>query len=156
MEHKKLLICLRRIRNILRMGQNEDRTSYFSRIRDEDRRRVGGGGGATTPHGGASDPWGAPPPGVWAMAALWRRLSAYISPFEVKTLEESVFFQKKFRSSAAATDEIRGIEVSVSAPFWDGEVPPEPSPSTPSPSPPSPSISPPSPSPLLPPMMRRE
>jgi hypothetical protein len=37
--------------------------------------------------------------------------------------------QKEFCSSAAATDEFRGIEVSVSAPCRDGEVPPEPSPS---------------------------
>jgi hypothetical protein len=32
-------------------------------------------------------------------------------------------------SSAAATDEFRGTEVSVLAPYQDGEVPPEPSPS---------------------------
>jgi hypothetical protein len=38
-------------------------------------------------------------------------------------------FQKEFRSSAAAADEFRGIEVSVLAPCRDGEVPPEPSPS---------------------------
>jgi hypothetical protein len=46
-----------------------------------------------------------------------------------KTLRESVIFQKEFRSSAAATDEFRGTEVSVPAPCRDGEVPPEPSPS---------------------------
>jgi hypothetical protein len=40
-----------------------------------------------------------------------------------------VFFEKKSCSSAAATDEFRGTEVSVSAPCRDGEVPPEPSPS---------------------------
>ena len=45
-----------------------------------------------------------------------------------KTLGESAIFQKEFRSSAAATDEFRGIEVSVPAPCRDGEVPPEPSP----------------------------
>jgi hypothetical protein len=45
-----------------------------------------------------------------------------------KTLGESAIFQKEFRSSAAA-DEFQGIEVSVPAPCWDGEVPPEPSPS---------------------------
>jgi hypothetical protein len=44
-----------------------------------------------------------------------------------KTLGESAIFQKEFRSSAAATDEFRGTEVSVSAPYRDGEVPPEPS-----------------------------
>jgi hypothetical protein len=36
---------------------------------------------------------------------------------------------KKSCSSAAATDEFRGTEVSVPAPCRDGEVPPEPSPS---------------------------
>jgi hypothetical protein len=40
-----------------------------------------------------------------------------------------VFFEKKSCSSAAATDEFRGIEVSVPAPCRDGEVPPNPSPS---------------------------
>jgi hypothetical protein len=45
-----------------------------------------------------------------------------------KTLGESAIFQKEFRSSAATTDEFRGIEVSVLAPCRDGEVPPEPSP----------------------------
>jgi hypothetical protein len=46
-----------------------------------------------------------------------------------KTLRESAFFPEQFRSSAAADDEFRGTEVSVPAPCWDGEVPPEPSPS---------------------------
>jgi hypothetical protein len=38
-------------------------------------------------------------------------------------------FQKEFPSSATTADEFRGIEVSVSAPCRDGEVPSEPSPS---------------------------
>jgi hypothetical protein len=46
-----------------------------------------------------------------------------------KTLKESGKFPKEFRSSAAAADEFWGTEVSVPAPFRDGEVPPEPSPS---------------------------
>jgi hypothetical protein len=46
-----------------------------------------------------------------------------------KTLGESVKFPEQFRSSAAATDEFRGTEVSVPAPYRDGEVPLEPSPS---------------------------
>jgi hypothetical protein len=46
-----------------------------------------------------------------------------------KTLRESANFQKEFRSSAATTDEFWGTEVSVPAPYRDGEVPPEPSPS---------------------------
>jgi hypothetical protein len=40
-----------------------------------------------------------------------------------------VFFPKQFCSSAATADEFRGTEVSVPAPYRDGEVPPEPSPS---------------------------
>jgi hypothetical protein len=40
-----------------------------------------------------------------------------------------VIFEKQSCSSAAATDEFRGTEVSVPAPCRDGEVPPEPSPS---------------------------
>jgi hypothetical protein len=40
-----------------------------------------------------------------------------------------VFFPEQFCSSAAATDEFRGTEVSVLAPCRDEEVPPEPSPS---------------------------
>jgi hypothetical protein len=73
-----------------------------------------------------------------------------------KPLKWSAIFQKKSCSSAATTDEFRGTEVSVLAPCRDGEVPPEPSPSTSSPPPLSPSTSPPSPPMLLSPMMRRE
>jgi hypothetical protein len=76
--------------------------------------------------------------------------------FRRKTLKQSVFFEKEFCSSAAATDEFRGIEVSVPAPCQVGEVPPKPSLSTSSPPPPSPLTSPPSPPTLLSPMMRRE
>jgi hypothetical protein len=38
-------------------------------------------------------------------------------------------FQKEFRSSAAANDEFWGTEVSVPAPYRDGKVPLDPSPS---------------------------
>jgi hypothetical protein len=40
-----------------------------------------------------------------------------------------VFFLEQFRSAAAVEDKFRGTKFSVSAPCWDGEVPPEPSPS---------------------------
>jgi hypothetical protein len=46
-----------------------------------------------------------------------------------KTLGGSAKFPERFRSAAAIVDEFRGIEVSVSAPCRDGEVPPKPSPS---------------------------
>jgi hypothetical protein len=38
-------------------------------------------------------------------------------------------FPEEFRSSAATVDKFWGTEVSVPAPYRDGEVPPEPSPS---------------------------
>jgi hypothetical protein len=65
---------------------------------------------------------------------------------DAKTLNESASIHEKFRSAAAIEDQFRGTEVSVPAPYRDGELPPEPSPLTP----------PPSPSSLLSPMMRRE
>jgi hypothetical protein len=37
------------------------------------------------------------------------------------------FFPEQFRSAAAIEDKFWGIEVSVLAPCWDGEVPPKPS-----------------------------
>jgi hypothetical protein len=46
-----------------------------------------------------------------------------------KTLGESAFFPKQFRSSIAAINEFRGTEVSVPAPCQDGEVSSVPSPS---------------------------
>jgi hypothetical protein len=46
-----------------------------------------------------------------------------------KTLNQSANFQKEFCSSAIATDEFQGTEVSIPAPCQDGEVPSKPSPS---------------------------
>jgi hypothetical protein len=46
-----------------------------------------------------------------------------------KTLRESTKFPEEFRIPTTATNEFRGTEVSISAPCWDGEVPPEPPPS---------------------------
>jgi hypothetical protein len=40
-----------------------------------------------------------------------------------------VKFPEQFRSAAAVEAQFRGTEISVSAPCWDGEVPPETSPS---------------------------
>jgi hypothetical protein len=46
-----------------------------------------------------------------------------------KTLGESAKFPEEFRISATTADEFWGIEVSIPAPYRDGEVPLEPSPS---------------------------
>jgi hypothetical protein len=132
--------------NILGIGRNEARSSYFPPTRDGVQRRVGEDPGAghtigwrgSTP--GRATRWCGPP---------WCPLT---SPFrlykasDAKTLDESAFSQIKFRSAAAVEDQFRGTAVSVPAPCRDGDLPPEPSPSTP----------PPSSSPLLSPIMRRE
>jgi hypothetical protein len=127
--------------NILGIRRNKSRNFYFSWTKDEDRKRAGEG-----PEGHHTRGWRAPllavPGGGEApMVALWRRLSAYLKPPEVQTLNQSAFFPAKFRSAAAVEDKFWGTKVSIPAPCRDGEVPPEPSPSTPSPPPPSPSTS---------------
>jgi hypothetical protein len=95
--------------------------------------------------------WHGPTP---TRAALWcgplgRPLNSpfllYIVP-DTKTLKEEASIHEKFRTAAAIEDKSWGTEISVLAPYRDGEFPPEPSPSTPLPS----SL------PLLTPMMRRE
>ena len=75
-----------------------------------------------------------------------RRPLAYILLLPRKPKKDRRFPQKSSRAPPPSETLIRGTEVSVSAPCRDGELPPEPSPSTP----PPPSSS------LLPPMMRRE
>ena len=90
--------------------------------------------------------WAAPRGGEPTSCTASCRLFAYKLPPNLKLMERQATVHEKFRSAATVADEIRGTEVSVLAPCRDGELPPEPSPSTP----------PPSPSPLLTPMMRRE
>jgi hypothetical protein len=140
--------------NILGIGQNKVRTSYFSRTQDEDQRRAGGGQRAATLRAGVplarARGWCGPPG-----RPLTPPLCLY-KAFRLQTPNQSVFFEKEFCSSAAVTDEFQGTEVSILAPYRDGEVPPKPSPSTPSPPPSSPSTSSPSLPTLLSPMMRRE
>jgi hypothetical protein len=46
-----------------------------------------------------------------------------------KTLGESANFEKEFCSSTATVNKFQGTKVSIPAPCWDREVPPEPSPS---------------------------
>jgi hypothetical protein len=94
------------------------------------------------------------PPGratVWCGAPGCPLASPFrlYNAFDTKNLKESVSIHEKFCSATAIEDQLRGTEVSVPAPCWDGQLPSEPSPLTPSTPPPSPSM-------LLAPMMRRE
>jgi hypothetical protein len=103
------------------------------------------------PGGSRTIGWRGPPP---SHATKWcgPLVHPLTSPFrlyilsEAKTLKSPIFVHEKFRSAATIEDQFWGTEVSVPAPCRDGELPPEPSPSTPLPSS----------SPLLSPMMRRE
>jgi hypothetical protein len=132
-------------RNILGIGRNESRSSYFTNTKteskgemEEARRRPHHRMARATP--GHATRWCGP------------LVHPLISPFrlyilsEVKTLERPVSIHEKFHSAAAIKDQFRGTKVSVPAPCRDGELPPEPSPLTP---PPSSSL-------LMSPMMRRE
>jgi hypothetical protein len=87
------------IGNILGIGRNEDRNSYFSRTKDEDRKRAGEG-----PEGHLTRGWCTPPPGRakgwWGLlVALWRRLSAYLKPPKVQTLNQSCFLRRSHAAS---------------------------------------------------------
>jgi hypothetical protein len=100
----------------------------------------------------ATSPGGAPPPSGCVRPWCGPLGCSLTSPFclqiasDTRTLNQSASIHEKFHSAAAIKDQFRGTKVSVLAPCRDGELPPEPSPSTP----------PPSSSPLLTPMMRRE
>jgi hypothetical protein len=114
--------------NILGIGWNKFQKSNFSWKSIEDRTRAGGGPGDAHTTGGRG-----PSPGC--AHPLWGHPGCLLTPplrlYKVsrwKTLGESVKFPEEFRSSAAADDEFWGTEVSVPAPCWDREVPPEPSP----------------------------
>jgi hypothetical protein len=131
--------------NILEIGWNEARSSYFPRHETKSKAETEEGNKVAKPPGGA------PPSG---RAKVWcgPLVHPLTSPFrlyifsEVKTQNQSVSIHEKFHSAATIKDQFWGIEVSVLAPCRDGELPSEPSPSTP----------PTSPSTLLTPMMRRE
>jgi hypothetical protein len=142
--------------NILGIGRNKSRNSYFSQTKDKDRTRAEGGPGVGHTLGRHGWPLGRAtlwcgPPG----RSLTLPLRLY-KAFRLKSLNQSAFSQIEFCSAAAVEDQFRGTEVFVPTPYRDGEVPSEPSTPTPSPPPPSPSTSLPSPPTLLSPMMRRE
>jgi hypothetical protein len=73
-------------------------------------------------------PWPCPPV-VWSPWSTSDDAPSPIRSPQRKTLNQSAKFPEEFCSFVAATDEFRGTEVSIPAPYRDGEVPPEPSPS---------------------------
>jgi hypothetical protein len=131
--------------NILRIGRNEGRSSYFSRHETVSRAKTEEGTEVATPPGGV-------PPSGHARVWCGPLVHPLTSPFHLyilskaKTLNSLGPIHENFCSVAAIEDQFQGTKVSFPAPCRDGELPSKPSPSTP----------PPSPSMLLTPMMRRE
>jgi hypothetical protein len=56
--------------NILGIGRNKFRNSYFSRTKDEDRMRAGGGQRLASPPGGATQPLAVPTCGETTLVHL--------------------------------------------------------------------------------------
>ena len=126
--------------------ETKAKVAIFSDPKTESKAETEEGAEVATPPLGAAWPWPAPRHGVGPSGAHRPRPSAYKLPPDAKTLEKSASIHEKFRRGRHRRNKFRGTEVSVPAPCRDGELPPEPSPST----------RPSSPSPLLIPMMRRE
>ena len=133
------------IGNILRIGRNKLRSSYFHETKTESEGESKTSHRAATPGPGAAWPWPAPGGGVGPLASADFALPPTYSPSRENPKYPSII-PRKVLSRPSSPTLVRGTEVSVPAPCRDGELPPEPSPSTP----------PPSSSPLLTPMMRRE
>jgi hypothetical protein len=70
--------------NILGIGQTEDRNSYFSRTKDEDRKRAGGGPEGRLTKRGRAPLLAVPRGGEATLVALRRRPSAYKKPSKGK------------------------------------------------------------------------
>jgi hypothetical protein len=153
-----LFLCFRKVTQEIfsELDETKPEPPIFPGHKTKTEEEPKGGQGAATPRAGTPPLLAAPGGGVGPLVHLWRCLSAYIKPTDSETLNQSVFFEKEFCSTAAVEDEFLGADISVLAPYRDGEVAPEPSPSMPSPPSPSPSTSPLSPSTLLSHMMRRE
>jgi hypothetical protein len=52
------------------LDETKPEPPIFPRHETKTEGELEGGQGAATPHGGMGDPWGMPPPSVWALAAL--------------------------------------------------------------------------------------
>jgi hypothetical protein len=141
-----LFLCFRKVTQEIfsELDETKPEVPIFPNMKMESKAEMEEGQEAATPPGGT------PPSGrtrVWYGSPGHPLTSPFRlqNPSDVKILNQPASIHEKFCSVATIKDEVWGTEVSVLAPCRDGELPPEPSPSTP----------PPSPSMLLSPMMRR-
>jgi hypothetical protein len=79
--------------NILGIGRNKSRSSYFSRSVMESKAETEGSQEAATPPHGAGHPQTTPGPGVGPWSTSWRRPSAYIFPLMGKPKTRSIFLE---------------------------------------------------------------
>ena len=78
-----------------------------------------------TPYGGAARAWAASPCCVTASSTFRRRLFAYLKVPGLKPRYGKATVRETFQSRRHREAKIWGTGVSVPAPCWSGEVPPE-------------------------------
>jgi hypothetical protein len=76
--------------NILGIGWNKSRSSYFFWHETESKAKTEGDQGPSAPRRGTACPWPAPPGGVPPWPTSWRRPSAYIFPSTGKPKARSI------------------------------------------------------------------
>jgi hypothetical protein len=111
--------------NILRIGWNKSRTSYYLTKLPKDRRGDRGGHRPATQQGGAASPWPAPPTCEATLVHLWRCPFAYKDPPDEKNLSTRSIFQKHIAIRRRRRLEIRRVQKLFPAPCRRGESPPE-------------------------------
>jgi hypothetical protein len=89
--------------NILGIGRNKSRSSYFSRHEIESKAEMDGRQGPATPYGGAASPWPTPPSGGATWPTSWRRPSAYIFS-SVRKPKDPINFPQNILQAAAVID----------------------------------------------------
>jgi hypothetical protein len=111
--------------NILGIGQNKSRSSYFSwSVMESKAKREGSQEAATPPHG-AGHPQDAPGPGVGPWSTSWRRPSAYIFPLTGKPKGPDQLSSKHTASHRRRWRKIGRVQKLFSAPCRRGESPSE-------------------------------
>jgi hypothetical protein len=111
--------------NILRIGRNKSRTSYFYRSFAKTEDETEGGQELGSPPGGATQPLAVPTYGETAWSHLWRCPFAYKVPSMGKTWGTDRFSSKHTASRRRRQNEIGRIQELFLAPCRRGESLPE-------------------------------
>jgi hypothetical protein len=117
--------------NILGIGRNKSRTTYFYRSFTKTEDETEGGQGPAIPCGGAAQPLATPPGGEATWATSWRCPFAYKFPSTGKTWGTDRFSSKHTASRRHRRREIGRIQELFPAPCRRGESLPPPPPWSP-------------------------